>query len=256
VQSLGEELRDERLPALDGRVSALVERLHEELTATAGVVDRLCRHEPLHVAVSSEVEGRLPEAIRAASRLFIDEFRGTPVEVSARLEEYLPILSEAGPVLDLGCGRGELLGLLQRQGILARGVDTDPAMVATCGELGLEVQEADANEALRAAQPDSLGAVVAIQLLEHLQSASWMELVENAARALRKGGLLLVECPNPGSLRVGGSLFWLDPTHRAPVHPEALAFVARVLGRAPGRLALGTPRLPPARPQALASEGR
>ena len=57
-----------------------------------------------------------------------------------------------------------------------------------------------------------------------------MGIVEAAARALRPGGLLLVECPNPESLRVGAGLFWVDPTHRLPVHPDALAFVARAVG--------------------------
>jgi hypothetical protein len=29
---------------------------------------------------------------------------------------------------------------------------------------------------------------------------------------------------------VGAGLFWVDPTHRAPIHPYALAFVMRALG--------------------------
>lgn len=230
VQGLGEELRDRRLPALDGRVSALVERLHEELTATAGTVDRLCRREPLRVAAAPELEARIPEAVRAASQRFIDTFRGSAREVASRLEEYLPLLRDGAPVLDLGCGRGELLQLLQREGVTAAGVDSDPAMIAACHRRGLEAREADAIEALRSTPTGSLGAVVAVQLLEHLQPAHWMELVDCAGQALRGGGLLLVECPNPGSLRVGGSLFWLDPTHRVPIHPDALAFVVRVLG--------------------------
>ena len=84
--------------------------------------------------------------------------------------------------------------------------------------------------ALREVAPGSLGAVTAVHIVEHLPAAGWMALVEGAAAALRPGGVLLIESPNPESLRVGAGLFWLDPTHRAPVHPEALAFVAKALG--------------------------
>jgi O-antigen chain-terminating methyltransferase len=72
--------------------------------------------------------------------------------------------------------------------------------------------------------------VTALHLLEHLPAGVWMALLEAAAAALRPGGVLLLECPNPESLRVGGSLFWLDPTHHAPVHPEPLAFMVRAFG--------------------------
>jgi hypothetical protein len=57
-----------------------------------------------------------------------------------------------------------------------------------------------------------------------------MSIIEAAGAALRRGGILLVECPNPESLRVGAGLFWCDPTHRAPLHSAALAFVMHALG--------------------------
>ncbi|MCD4748880.1 MAG: hypothetical protein K8R59_05840, partial [Thermoanaerobaculales bacterium] len=51
-----------------------------------------------------------------------------------------------------------------------------------------------------------------------------------ANRVLRPGGLLLAECPNPHSLRVGGTLFWLDPTHLRPLLPETLDLALRAAG--------------------------
>ncbi len=230
VQSLAEELRDRRLPALSARTDALVERLHEELTEVAGLAERVARHEPLRIAVDPAVEARIPAAVAAASRSFADEFRGDRGEILGRAAEHLRLLGTAAPVLDLGCGRGELLEVLRDAGIEARGVDADPAMVAACRKLGLAADQSDALAALSQAAPGSLGAITAVHIVEHLSAAGWMVLVEGAAAALRPGGLLLIESPNPESLRVGGGLFWLDPTHRAPVHPEALAFVARALG--------------------------
>jgi len=230
VQTLGEELRDGRLPALSARTDALVERLHEELAALGGLVDRLAQGEPLRVAVEPDVEAEVPAAIAATSMRFADSFRGERAEILGRVSEYVPLLKSAAPVLEIGCGRGELLEALRVTGVEARGVDSDPAMVAACRRLGLAAEEGDALETLRKLKPGSLGGVTAIHVLEHLPAATWMSVVEAAGAALRPGGLLLVECPNPESLRVGAGLFWADPTHRAPVHPQALAFAMRALG--------------------------
>jgi SAM-dependent methyltransferase len=230
VQAVAEEIRDSRLPALNGRVESLVSRLHEEIESTGGLLDRLIAREPLRVAARPGVEERIPEAVGAAWHVFMEEHRGAVAEVAGRAASYIELLVGATPVLDLGCGRGELLELLQAHGATARGIEADPALVASCRRAGLEVAEGDVVEALRATTTGSLGAVVAVHLLEHLPAATWMTVIDEAARVLRPGGLLIVECPNPGALRVGASLFWLDPTHHVPVHPDAVAFVARAVG--------------------------
>ncbi len=44
------------------------------------------------------------------------------------LKHYLPMFAGLDPVLELGCGRGEFLGLLKAAGIEAVGVDSDEGM--------------------------------------------------------------------------------------------------------------------------------
>jgi hypothetical protein len=58
--------------------------------------------------------------------------------------------------------------------------------------------------------------------MEHLDPASLLATLGEVRRLLRPDGLLLIECPNPHSLRVGAGLFWVDPTHLRPVPPETV----------------------------------
>lgn len=162
--------------------------------------------------------------------------RGTEEEITARLAPYLPILDRAhrqtggGAILDLGCGRGEVLSLLGREGLPARGVDASARMVAHCREQGLEAEEGDLLEVLSAAPEEQLGAIVSFHVIEHLEPETLDRLVRLSYRALRPGGALLLETPNPLSLVAGSRNFWLDPTHRRPVHPEALRLLYELAG--------------------------
>ena len=76
---------------------------------------------------------------------------------------------EAAPVLDLGCGRGEFLGLLREAGVEARGVDADADMVAFARGEGLDVEQGDALAALEALDEGSLGGIFLAQVVEPVE---------------------------------------------------------------------------------------
>ena len=42
--------------------------------------------------------------------------------------------------------------------------------------------------------------------------------------------MLIAEVPNAANPQVASTTFWLDPTHRRPLHPELLQFVASHCG--------------------------
>lgn len=151
-----------------------------------------------------------------------DRYRGEATEIESRIAAYLPILEGRGEVLDLGCGRGEALEVFAAQGIRARGVDSSGSMVAACQERGLEAVAGDIFELLSDERVGSLPAIVSFHVIEHLDPQAIPRLVKLAERALAPGGVLIFETPNPLSLVVAARNFWLDPTHRRPVHPEAL----------------------------------
>jgi O-antigen chain-terminating methyltransferase len=159
--------------------------------------------------------------------------RGTEEEIRERITAYLPWLTElpeGAPVLDLGCGRGETLALLRDHGIAARGVDSSARMVALCRERGLEASEGDLFASLETLPAASLGAVVSFHVIEHLPGPALDRLVRLAWRALKPGGVLILETPNPLSMVVAARNFWLDPTHVRPVHPDSLKLMYELAG--------------------------
>jgi SAM-dependent methyltransferase len=161
---------------------------------------------------------------------FEGHFRGTSEEVARRIEPYVERFRGRGEILDLGCGRGEALAVLRSAGLPARGVDGSQAMVDACRAAGLDAARSDLFAALEAAAPGSLGVVVSFHVIEHLPVESLNRLVALAWRALSPGGLLLLETPNPLSLVVAARNFWIDPTHRRPVHPATLEHLFRAAG--------------------------
>jgi SAM-dependent methyltransferase len=161
---------------------------------------------------------------------FDDEFRGTRQEMLARYRELAERLVGCDPVLDLGCGRGELLELLGELGVESWGVDLDPELVKAAVERGLSVDHGDALRHLQGLDDDALGGIVLIQLVEHLSAQEVVDLVALAAEKVRPGGRVYAETVNPQSLYVFAHSFYLDPTHLRPVHPAYLAFLFREAG--------------------------
>ena len=158
-------------------------------------------------------------------------YRGTEEEIRERIAAYLPYLKDLpGPVLDLGCGRGEALALLRDHGIAGRGVDSSERMVQLCRDRGLEAEVGDLFAVLAGVPEGSLGGVISFHVIEHLPGPALDRLVRLAGRALRPGGVLILETPNPLSVVVAARNFWLDPTHVRPVHPESLKLMYELAG--------------------------
>jgi 2-polyprenyl-3-methyl-5-hydroxy-6-metoxy-1,4-benzoquinol methylase len=176
--------------------------------------------------------------------LFEERFRGSPEEISEKQRSYLPLFKNLpGPVLDVGCGRGELLSLLAAGGIPAAGVEVNPLSVASCRSHGLSVEEGDGMVALAARPDGSLGAVVALQVVEHWRAETTFAFLREARRALAPGGVLIAETINSDSLSALKA-FFLDPSHVRPVPPDALLFLAEAAGFVDARIEYRSPLSP------------
>jgi O-antigen chain-terminating methyltransferase len=160
---------------------------------------------------------------------FESRMRGSTELVRERQREYVDSFRDAAPVLDVGCGRGEFLGLLAEAGIEARGIDVDADMVAYARGAGHDVEQTDAITYLEGLPPGSLGGVFCSHVVEHLQPPALVRLLELSADRIRPGGTFVAETPNPRTLGILPG-FFADLTHAQPLHPETLALLARECG--------------------------
>ena len=161
---------------------------------------------------------------------FEDRFRGSEEEIRARLEFYVPHFAGAAHVLDIGCGRGEFLDLMREQGITARGLDLNGAMVEVCRARGLEAVQADALEYLTSLPDDSLGGLIAVQVVEHLQPDYLVRLLETAFHKLKPASTIALETINPTCWVAFFESYIRDLTHVRPVHPETLQYLLLASG--------------------------
>ncbi len=165
-------------------------------------------------------------------RRFENHFRGPASEIAERLSVYPPLLAERVPealrqmpAVDLGCGRGEWLAMLQHHGYKAHGVDLDPANVDHCSEQSLSAEHTEALAYLRSCESESVAVISAFHVIEHLTFTDLNMLLVDAIRVLAPGGLLLLETPNPENLVTAAHQFYLDPSHQQPLPPELMDFL-------------------------------
>lgn len=251
-----------RTTALEGRLARFEEAQAETAAAIradverghAALADRLARLE------RGAGRGAGPPAPRAATPTlpppadedagrgvhgfdyfaFEATMRGSREEIARRQERYVELFADVDDILDAGCGRGEFLGLLRAAGKRASGVDIDADMVDECHAAGLDVVQGDAVSRLRAAPPGSLGGVFAAQVVEHLPPRVLVAFLDAARRALREGGVLVLETINPASLSALRNYF-ADLTHSQPLVPETLRFLVSSAGFADARIELTSP---------------
>jgi SAM-dependent methyltransferase len=238
----GRAVRDQ-LADLTDAVAALraqVAEARSDLAAVAAKQDLIFRTAREGLAAQGLDTGQLTELTRELSTGFEqlyedleDHFRGTREEVQAKLQPYLADIeatTAVGPVIDVGCGRGEWLALLADAGVEAYGVDINAVVVERCVAQGLDVREADALVHLREIPAGSARAITSFHVAEHLSLDTLVGLVDAALLALAPGGVLVFETPNPTNVNVGAASFYLDPTHLKPLHPQFLQFLVTQRG--------------------------
>ncbi|WP_426573388.1 methyltransferase domain-containing protein [Aquihabitans sp. McL0605] len=223
-----------------GGLHAHVAEARSDLATLSAKQDLIFRTAREGLAAQGLSTGQLTELTRELSTGFEqlyedleDHFRGTREVVQGKLSPYLADIratAGTGPVIDVGCGRGEWLDLLRTDEVTAYGVDINAVVVERCQGMGLDVREADALVHLREIPEGSARAITSFHVAEHLSLDTLIGLVDAALVALQPGGILIFETPNPTNVNVGAASFYLDPTHLKPLHPQFLEFLVAQRG--------------------------
>jgi O-antigen chain-terminating methyltransferase len=232
------EAFDRRLESLGRRFEGLLalrdrlETVSEEVRAVRGA---LAAAAPPPAVAAAAARAAADSAYTA----FENRYRGGREEIRERLAGYVSWFEGLPPVVDLGCGRGEFLALLKQRGIAARGVEGNANAVREC----------------RDEPAGSLGGVFAAQVAEHLPPPLPLGLLAEAHRALRPGGLLVLETVNPRSVVGFLEVYNRDLTHERPLHPETLSFLAAAQGFTDVRFELRSPVDPSSRLSPIPGDG-
>ncbi len=226
IDDLTRQVRDHKVTLLDNqrRLQLLLEEARKRLPKPLSAQQ---------LKNISQADEHLQDAMYIA---FEDKFRGTRADIKQRQKVYLPYIATAltatadAPILDVGCGRGEWLELLQEHGIKACGLDLNSAMIHECHQRNLDAQEREVVAHLRTLPSNSLAAITGFHIIEHLPFKILLNLLDECLRVLKPGGIVIFETPNPENLLVGSYLFYTDPTHLNPLVPETTRFLLEQRG--------------------------
>ena len=135
----------------------------------------------------------------------------------------------AGPVVDLGCGRGDLVRLLQVDGFDAEGIGISPEQAALARAAGAaRVRQGDFRAVL-AGHRAHYAAITATDLLEHLTKPEVLQTFDDVGAALAPGGIFVGRVPNAVS-PLGGHIRNGDFTHQTSFTARSIRQLAASAG--------------------------
>ncbi len=114
-------------------------------------------------------------------------------------------------VLDVGCGHGKYLRLLQKMQCNPVGVDINPKQIQALTEEGFTVYTND-----NLPKDKSYDIILMAHIIEHLHPHELTEFLNTYLPLLKEHGKLIVITP------VLGARFYYDSTHIRPYYPQSL----------------------------------
>jgi len=130
-------------------------------------------------------------------------------------------------ILDVGCGDGQIVSYLNRNGFQATGCDSADAAIKISGQIKADATNLPFSE-------NSFEAVMAISLIEHLTSGQFDKFLKETRRVLIPAGYFFLVTPNRSSpLRIIEGKNWFayrDPTHVQYYSPTSLKRILKKQG--------------------------
>jgi 2-polyprenyl-3-methyl-5-hydroxy-6-metoxy-1,4-benzoquinol methylase len=233
MHELGTRIFEERV---DERLNYVLSKIDNDIQNKVGLANIL--HQHITENITKNVAKTLlnsslgPEKdLITSSNYFIFEenFRGSRNKIKEMQALFLSYFDKCTNILDIGCGRGEFLELLQENCINGIGVDIDEDMVSYCHSRQLNVVHMDALSYLQTVEDKSLDGIFIDQFVEHVEPQYLMHMLALCYQKLKFGYYIIIETVNPLSL-VSFINFYIDMSHKKPVHPLTLQFLLRSTG--------------------------
>ncbi len=136
-------------------------------------------------------------------------------------------------ILEVGCGYGRYIQAMSEMGYAhCYGIDLSPEQISYAkATLGLNnVEQADALEWLNA-KNGRFDCILALDILEHLNTHDLMELGEKMRAALKPGGTLIVQVPN--GISPVNPVPYGDLTHVRAFTPQSMQQFFLLVGLTP-----------------------
>jgi SAM-dependent methyltransferase len=158
-----------------------------------------------------DIAASYDSAANAYARNLFHELTQKPLDRHL-LNRFAEALSGNGPVMDLGCGPGQVARYLHEHGISIHGIDLSAEMVRCATKLspGINFQVGDMR-ALDSAD-SSMSGIVAFYSIVHSTTAELGPTFREWRRVLRPGGLLLL------SFHIGDEVMHVEDLWGAPVN--------------------------------------
>jgi len=134
---------------------------------------------------------------------------------TALTKEVLPLLplGKDVSILELGCGHGTLLSLLQKSGYAgAKGIDISADQVEKAQDLGVENVQCSDIEKYLSNSTESYDVIIGIDIIEHLTKSELLSILELIRGRLNPGGRVIFRTPNCDA-PLGTTFYFGDFTH-------------------------------------------
>ncbi|MDQ1260967.1 MAG: hypothetical protein QG575_148 [Euryarchaeota archaeon] len=219
-------VRSEINNEISAQVRSIVASMNQEIENKAWLANILDRKIDSH----QNIEASVPTQESGLNYFIFEErFRGSRKDIKQRQTNFVHYFEGCKNILDIGCGRGEFLELLRDQGIDGKGIDVDEDMVNFCKSKGLDVVLIDAISYLETVEDKSLDGIFIDQVVEHLEPNYLIKMIGLCHKKLIYGGSLIAETVNPLSFASFAN-FYIDLSHKRPMHPETLRFILESVG--------------------------
>lgn len=110
--------------------------------------------------------------------------------------KHFPV-EKTARVLDIGVGRGEMLGCMRNWGYWnSMGVDISPSTVAHCARLGLQCELVDDTAEFLRQNENSYDVITMLDVLEHVPREVAIDLLSSVRGALTERGIAIIQVPN------------------------------------------------------------